>query len=63
MIIFHGTKRIGIQRFLVFTNEAGKLHDIQVDEKTLSYFLHHFHRLSPGTVGVEENELDGKEEN
>lgn len=61
MIIFHGTKRVGIQSFLVFTNEIGKLHDIPVDQQTMSYFLHHFHRLSPGTAKVEDAEPEGKE--
>jgi hypothetical protein len=55
MIIFYGTKKVGIQPFLIFTNEAGAFIEIPVDEKMQSFFLHHFDRLSPGGKWVEKN--------
>lgn len=61
MIIFHGTKRVGIQPFLVFTNEAGAFIQIPVDEQTQSFFLHHFDRLSPGAKPVEADSSEGSE--
>lgn len=54
MIIFHSTKKVIDQSFMVFTNEHGALIQIPVDEKTQSMFLHHFDRLAPGTKPVEE---------
>ena len=59
MIIFHSTKRIQDQSFMIFTNEEGVLIQIPVDEKTQSVFLHHFDRLSPGTKSVEESLVEG----
>jgi hypothetical protein len=53
MIIFNGTKKIGTQSFMMFTNEAGSCIQIPVENKMLSFFLHHFNRLSPGVKGVE----------
>lgn len=61
MIIFHGTKKVGIQPFLVFTNEAGAFIQIPVDEQTQSFFLHHFDRLSPRAKPVEVDGLEDSE--
>jgi hypothetical protein len=61
MIIFHGTKKVGIQPFLVFTNEAGSFIEIPVDERTQSFFLHHFDRLSPGAKSVERDAKEDSE--
>jgi hypothetical protein len=47
MIIFQGTKKIGLQSFMIFTNEFGSVIQIPVDENIKSMFLHHFNRLSP----------------
>jgi hypothetical protein len=38
---------------MVFTNEANSFVQIPVDDNTLSFFLHHFDRLSPGMKSVE----------
>jgi len=59
MIIFHSTKKVGVQSFLVFTNETGSTIDIPVDPQVESLFLHHFHRLSPGTKTVEADKQEG----
>lgn len=48
MIIFSGTKKVGTQMFLVFTNEAGSFIQVPVPDSTASLFLHYFDRLSPG---------------
>jgi hypothetical protein len=61
MIIFHGTKRVGIKPFLVFTNDVGAFIEIPVDEQTLSLFLHYFNCLSPGTKPVEDTAQEGSE--
>lgn len=53
MIIFHSTKKVGIQSFLVFANEIGSTIEIPVDPQIESMFLHYFDRLSPGTKPVE----------
>lgn len=53
MIIFHGTKQIGTQSFMIFTNEDGAFVNIPTDKQTELLFLHHFHRLSPGTNPVD----------
>ena len=62
MIIFHSTKRVQDQAFMIFTNEENALIQIPVDNKTLSVFLHHFDRLSPGTKSVEESLAEGSNE-
>lgn len=49
MIIFDGTKKIGIQTFLVFKNDFGSSVQIPLDDKTISFLLLYFDRLSPGT--------------
>jgi len=59
MIIFHSTKKVGIQSYMVFTNEAGSFIQIPVEDKMLSFFLHYFDRLSPGGKGVETHEEEG----
>lgn len=59
MIIFHSTKVVRTQPFLVFTNEDGATIDIPVDQKTQSLFLHHFHRLAPGKSLVENETKEG----
>lgn len=61
MIIFHSTKKVRTQSFLVFMNEDGTTQDIPVDAKTESLFLHHFHRLSPGKSRVETGPKEGLE--
>lgn len=61
MIIFHSTKNVRTQSFLVFMNEDGATIDIPVDAKTESVFLHHFHRLSPGKTRVETGPEEGSE--
>jgi len=53
MIIFHSTKRVQDQAFMIFVNEEGAMIQIPVDDKTQSVLLHHFDRLSPGTKSVE----------
>lgn len=53
MIIFHSTKKVRTQSFMIFMNEDGATIDIPVDPKTESLFLHHFHRLSPVKSRVE----------
>ena len=60
MIIFYGTRKIGKQNFMVFTNEANSIIQIPVDDNIMSFFLHHFDHLSPVTKLVEEAE--GSEE-
>lgn len=55
MIIFHSTKRVQDQAFMIFTNEEGAMIQIPVDNKTQSVFLHHFDRLSPGMKPVEDD--------
>ncbi|MEY2701632.1 MAG: hypothetical protein RLY43_265 [Bacteroidota bacterium] len=49
MIIFDGTKKVGLQTFLVFKNDFGSSVQIPLDDKIISYLLLHFDRLSPGT--------------
>ena len=56
MIIFHGTKRVGTQSFLIFTNEAGSFVQIPVDGKIQNMFLHHFDRLSPSVKDVDQDD-------
>jgi hypothetical protein len=60
MIIFSGTKKIGVNSFMIFCNENGSSIDIPVDEKTMMLFLHHFERVSPKKP-VEGNGGDGSE--
>lgn len=55
MILFSGTRTLGVKHFLVFTNESGESVSVPVDEQTKLMFLHHFHRLSPGIKPVENN--------
>jgi len=62
MIIFHKTKKVGIQSFLVFMNEGGSLIDIPVDDKIQNMFLHYFDRLSPGVKLVETQTQKGLED-
>lgn len=59
MIIFHSTKKVLDQSFMVFTNELGAFIQIPVSEKISAMFLQHFDRLSPGTKPVEEPSWDG----
>lgn len=59
MIIFHSTKKVLDQSFMVFTNELGAFIQIPVSEKTAAVFLQHFDRLSPGTKPVEEASGEG----
>lgn len=54
MIIFHSTKKVLDQSFMVFTNELGAFIQVPVSEKVAAVFLQHFDRLSPGTKSVEE---------
>jgi len=61
MIIFHSTKSIGNQSFMVFTNEAGALIQIPVQANILSMFLHHFDRLSPGIKTVEPSTVESSQ--
>lgn len=57
MIIFLGTKKVGIQSFLIFGNEKGSTIQIPVNEKDKKLFLSYFDRLTPPTVEfVEEGE-------
>lgn len=49
MIIFDGTKKVGLQTFLVFKNDFGSSVQIPLDDKMISFLLLHFDRLSPGT--------------
>lgn len=62
MIIFQKTKKVGLQSFLVFMNEAGSVIDVPVDEKIGNMFLHYFDRLSPGVRPVEIPSKDGVED-
>lgn len=57
MIIFHSTKQVQDQTFMIFSNEEGAMIQIPVDKKTLLIFLHHFDRLSPGKKPIEEENL------
>lgn len=63
MIIFHKTKKVGLQSFLVFINEGGSTIDIPVDDNVQNMFLHYFDRLSPGTKPVETSTTEDSEDN
>lgn len=46
MIIYKGTKTIGLQSFLIFENEIGGIVNIPVSEENKSLFIHYFDRLA-----------------
>jgi hypothetical protein len=52
MIVFSGTKKIGVQSFLIFSNDNGSFANIPVTDEMCSFFLLHFDRLLPGTKSV-----------
>jgi len=62
MIIFQGTKKVGLQSFLVFKNEIGAFVEIPVEEQMQSMFLHYFNRLSSGIKDVEVRQEEGSGE-
>lgn len=46
---------------MIFTNGGGSFIQVPVEEKTISLFVHHFERLSPGFKRVEESPTEDKE--
>jgi hypothetical protein len=62
MIIFNGTKKVGVQSYLIFKNETGASVEIPVEEQMQSMFLHYFHRLSSGIKDVEVRQEEGSRE-
>jgi hypothetical protein len=57
MIIFKGTKTIGIQSYIEFSNEKGSVIQIPVETNLLSRFLLYFDRLEPGTKPLVETQM------
>ncbi len=62
MIVFCGTKKVGVQSFMIFKNETESVVEIPVQEQIQSLFLHYFHRLSPGIKPIEEESLEDSKE-
>jgi hypothetical protein len=56
MIIFKGTKTIGIQSYIEFSNEKGSVIQIPVETNLLSRFLLYFDRLELGTKPLVETQ-------
>lgn len=59
MITFSGTKKVGLQSFLNFSNGNGSVANIPVTDEMCSFFLLHFDRLLPGVNSVD---VEGQEE-
>jgi hypothetical protein len=49
MISFSGTKKVGLQSYMIFSNGNGSFVNIPVSDEMCSFFLLHFDRLLPGT--------------
>jgi len=61
MIVFSGTKKVGEQRLMVFTNEVGARVEIPLDDKVVQMMTLHFDRLSPGAKRVENLDAEDSE--
>lgn len=56
MIIFKGTKKIGTQSYIEFSNNLNSSIQIPLDDKIISMILLYFDRLSPGIKEAIENQ-------